>query len=170
MNPRTSSLFQQVFGRFLIHLVLYPVMLMVASLLLLLSLSTNDFYFTHHPFQNAGGQHDQEFAPHFISTQFAYYALIPCWLMLGILTGVLFRAKRSSPLVRRCCLTLFSFWIFGLCLVDPWFPFVRSWAQWAPATAGLLCAIAICSWPEQAKGLKGNDSVTAVSAVSAPRP
>ncbi len=152
MNPRTMLLLQQVFGRFLIHLALYPVMLIVAPLLLLMHVPTNGLYFTPHPFQNAGGQHDPEFAGHFISTQFAYYVLVPSWLILGILTGVLFRAKRSSRLVRGCCLTLFSFWIFGLCLVDPWIPFVRSWAQWAPATASLLCAMVICYWPEQAAG------------------
>jgi hypothetical protein len=146
VNIQTSILLKQICGRFLIHLALYPVIIIVALCILSLCVWPEGIHGQLHPFMNAAGELDQEFAPKYISDQFAYYCLIPGWLVLGIFTGVLFRLKKSPTLVRLCCLTLFSLSIFGLCLVDPRLPFVWSWAGWAPATAGLLCAIIVCYW------------------------
>ncbi|MES2462211.1 MAG: hypothetical protein V4671_16620 [Armatimonadota bacterium] len=144
MITERGLLYRQVACRFLLHLPLYPILFIAALAVTLYAVAPGHI----HPFMYGAGQLGTELPSQYMRDQFAYYALFPCWLVLGLLSGVIFRAKQSDERTHRYCLLVFGVWLFCLGHFTPRPPFQGDGVGWLPVTVAYLGALAVCRlWP-----------------------
>lgn len=129
--------------RFAAHLALSVPVFLLGVIMLLMSPAVPH---NIHPFQDGGGHHDPVFAPTFLRTQFDYYAALPCWLVFGVLSGMLFSAGRTGQAQRQAGVALFGLWLVALTLSPVHVPFLGAQPEPAFAACGFTAALAVCRW------------------------